>query len=1517
MRKLKLAFIVLSLLIIPLNQTLADQNSSFGFFKAFCGPDVLSRAFIGLGLAPRKTSGAMAKLNAQAAQKKGMSSLYEVKLAAQECGLKTQALKLNLAGLRVLANQGQLIANTTGNRHFCLVRKVSDNEVAVYVPGINYPDITISSEEFLQSWDRIVLVVSNKPIDLKALKGQFEFVGNEKLKEVIGGQGCGNISGHGSGYTGAGGPGRESQGNGPAKNNTDSSDGRADSTTDEPVVIRNGNLFLDYADIQAPTRSLPLSLKRYYNSEVVSEVPGWLAEPGAGSWCIENREYSGQGDRTTSDLIVNNFTMDLDMQTIQPGPHYAWETAWVNFRYTEKTSDPRKAQDCYYFLIHTNGVLELSKWKSGVQYFLLNKPSPYLAANKNHIKIIANAGNIKIYVNGSLQISYSDPNPVLSGRVALQAYFSHAHFSNIKISQGGHNYTYDFSQDDNDFIFGYGWTHSYSLRIKEYKTHVTVFRENNSRETYVPKGDGTYFSVPVNYYSHLTKDASGFSLKSKNGTHYRFNLSGRLVYIEDRKLNRTTLSYSTVNNKAVLTSITEPAGRKITLQYGANAMVSKALDPQKNYLQYFYDAKNRLVRVIDRNGNATNYSYDPVTSNLIQLTDPRKNVYKYTYLYNDRVNTQTDPLGNITAFDYLWSTVHVINKRGEVYKYNFDSLLSLQSIADPNNITERTINDANGNIIDYYDKRNYHTHFTYDANANRTGVYDANGKWTKWSYDAGLNLPLSFSDANGNTCNFVYDKKGNLTQFVNAQGEVTKNTYNSYGQLISSIDARGNISKFAYNAYGNLAKKTDAAGNVTAYGYDILGRVVKTINPAGYTTLFTYDKNGNLTSITDASGNVTRYAYDYGGRVVSVTDPLGSISKYAYDCFGNLLSITDALGRATRYAYDTANQMHLGKASLLSVTDAKGNKTTYNYDALGRLIKMTDAQSRVYQYTYDKQGNLASRTDANNITTSYQYDSLNRLRYIQYPNSSTVTYVLDNVGNTVKIQDSSGVTAFNYDRVNRLKSQVYPDGFRLDYSYDLNGNRSVLGIAGFGRITYGYDSLNNITAISLPNGKKARFSYDSLSRRARLDYPNGALTAYTYDNSSRLIQLLNKNSANKAVSSFSYTYDNASRKTAVSLINGSLNYAYDKLNELTREAGSLNAKSVSSTFAYDPAGNRYSLNKNGQAVNYIYNTLNQLTKDSTGITFSYDKNGNLTQRKSSAATENFTYDYENRMKSYTAPGQNSAFAYDSSGKRISKTVNGVTTKYYYDGNELVRESAGVNNVYYVHGPRVGEIISDSKGYCYHYDSLGSVVNLTNATGASVQAYGYDAFGNIVTQSGSSTNDNKFLTKKMDVSGLIYFGARYYDPRIGRFISRDPLGFVDGPNPYLYCLNDPINLVDPWGLCGEKKNTSDQYRSPWWERWFWEPSGERRKVWTWETQYTLPPESVIAAGWVGDVQVYWRNQSHYEQWGRWKWYFSEYPRAWGYQSGDKYSDPTEGVAIPSGPTHEVIIIAPKPNENPEP
>ncbi len=358
----------------------------------------------------------------------------------------------------------------------------------------------------------------------------------------------------------------------------------------------------------------------------------------------------------------------------------------------------------------------------------------------------------------------------------------------------------------------------------------------------------------------------------------------------------------------------------------------------------------------------------------------------------------------------------------------------------------------------------------------------------------------------------------------------------------------------------------------------------------------------------------------------------------------------------------------------------------------------------------------------------------------------------------------------------------------------------------------------------------------------------------------------------------------------VNLINGSVNYTYDKLNQLTLESGTIDAQSFSLANTYDMLGNRLSLNEDNLATNYTYNSLNQLTQssgstqkliqvkgnvsdanpvtvkvnginaiislgqftannvplnsglnaikaeatDSAGninshqinvtynptnptITYTYDKNGNLIQRKVNTTTETFTYDYENRLKTYSSPTQSATYTYNGLGKRVSKTVNGTTTQYYYDGDEVISEKTVSSSIYYIHTNRIDEIISDSRGYSYQYDGLGSVVNLTDASGVKVASYNYKAFGDMRSQSGAVSNAWLFTGRQFDSeSGLYNYRNRYYAPAIGRFITQDPslrfgarpvipyllLTHLNDPrqlHSYLYCINSPVNWVDPFGL----------------------------------------------------------------------------------------------------------------------
>jgi RHS repeat-associated protein len=96
--------------------------------------------------------------------------------------------------------------------------------------------------------------------------------------------------------------------------------------------------------------------------------------------------------------------------------------------------------------------------------------------------------------------------------------------------------------------------------------------------------------------------------------------------------------------------------------------------------------------------------------------------------------------------------------------------------------------------------------------------------------------------------------------------------------------------------------------------------------------------------------------------------------------------------------------------------------------------------------------------------------------------------------------------------------------------------------------------------------------------------------------------------------------------------------------------------------------------------------------------------------------------------------------------------------------------------------------------------------LTDSASSVVGTYEYDSYGNTLSSTGSVPNPYGFSTKEISsTSGLIYFGARYYNPELGRWLSPDPLGMVNGPNLYAYCNNNPTNLIDPWGLQGNGGN----------------------------------------------------------------------------------------------------------------
>ena len=219
-----------------------------------------------------------------------------------------------------------------------------------------------------------------------------------------------------------------------------------------------------------------------------------------------------------------------------------------------------------------------------------------------------------------------------------------------------------------------------------------------------------------------------------------------------------------------------------------------------------------------------------------------------------------------------------------------------------------------------------------------------------------------------------------------------------------------------------------------------------------------------------------------------------------------------------------------------------------------------------------------------------------------------------------------------------------------------------------------------------------------------------------------------------------------------------------------------------------------------------YNNRNWLTlygpPETDPIVVTHDDNGNMT----SNGTIIYGWDAENRLVSVGQAGGGTpvaTFAYDGQGRRVSKTAGSDTRTYLFDGHQLAEERLSTGGATkYFDGPGIDQHLGSqtSLGVVSYFasDHLGSVTDVARSNGVITLTRQYDPWGNLL--SGGSTRGYAFTGREWDAeTGLYYYRARYYDPKIGRFITQDPIGFAGGVNLYTYVNNNPVRYADPLGL----------------------------------------------------------------------------------------------------------------------
>ncbi len=948
--------------------------------------------------------------------------------------------------------------------------------------------------------------------------------------------------------------------------------------------------------------------------------------------------------------------------------------------------------------------------------------------------------------------------------------------------------------------------------------------------------------------------------RNNNAVNLSYDGQNHLTVITDTASRVVNLSY---NSDGRISGLTDMAGRTISYSYDASGNLTTVTDPLGHTIAYEYDSNHNITKKIDALGKAVSFTYDDKNRCTSSTAEDNVGLTTLSFDPDNKKTTITDSRGNVTTQYYnddLMITKTVNAQGGEVLSI-WDPNFNFVSRADELGHTAAMQYNSKGNLIKVTDPAGNGTSFAYEPNYNLIqSSTDALNNVTTYIRDANGNL-ITITDPLNNSTRYAYNSKGLVTSVQNALGKTTSFSYDTYGNLIQIKDAMGGTTTFNYDSAGNIIKSTDARGNSTDFVYDKLNELTEAAYADGSSITYTYDDAGNRVSMTDADNNATDYTFDQLHQLTSQTNALGYKIDYTYDTEGNLISVTDQNNNRTDYEYDSLNRL-ISKTDALNnktqyqydaagnrtaLIDAKGQTINFQYDPMNRLIRVTSLRgdgTAVDEaiYAYDSLGRRATMTDSRGAT-NYTYDNLNRLLSVDGPGSNdTISYAYDAIGNRLSLTDPDGkVTGYSYDALNRLSTVADSQNKITSYIYDNVGNPVSLVYPNYIKGTYVYDKLNRITRITQQKTSKPSatlseitYVYDKLGRKTRVKFLDKSYITYTYD---ALGQLLKEGAV-------AYEYDHAGNRTRMINKNLDHKYIYNSLNELIEEdihdtAAKTTKITVKGTVT-DASGVK-SVTVNGRAAvlskgNFTCagvglkegaNTITVKAMDSLGNsstklvhvtfdptkqnTYTYDNNGNLTGKRLSGNTVNLTYDERNMLTGFSAPGVTEAYKYDGDGRRITVTSNSNAANYIYDGLNVIAErtSGGSTFASYLRNPSlpggIGGIISRQAGtggtpQYYQYDGLGSVINMTNSQGAVAQTYKYDAFGNVTKQSGAVTNSRKFLTKETDASGLVYFGARYYDPSIGRFITQDPLGIVDGPNLYAYCRNNPVNWVDPWGLC---------------------------------------------------------------------------------------------------------------------
>ncbi|WP_158563383.1 FG-GAP-like repeat-containing protein [Chitinophaga silvatica] len=783
----------------------------------------------------------------------------------------------------------------------------------------------------------------------------------------------------------------------------------------------------------------------------------------------------------------------------------------------------------------------------------------------------------------------------------------------------------------------------------------------------------------------------------------------------------------------------------------------------------------------------TNYTYDGrnrVTSKVEFASKPKAVTTNYTY----------DNNGNVTQKDVLAAG---LTTRTEKYTYDATGryLTKKETVgSDLPKIETYTYEPIFGNIASKVSSDGLTTTFTYDVFGRLATTTLPEGyvitQSLGWESTNGRYFVNVSRPGGGRNVKTYYD-------VINREVRKEESGFNN-GTLISTK---------TYNWQGLEASSTEPYYGsetpvTTSSQYDYFGRLTQQSRGTNSLT-YTYTKlaAGQFkVTATNAAAQSNSKTQDAAGKVVTATDNGGTLT-FTYNSQGNVLQASLNGNLMTTTAYD-----EYGNQS--SLADKNAGTNTYVYDAFKQLVSKTNPAGQTTTMTYDPFGRMVNRTGPEGATG------------FEYWKEAATGYVNDNI---TKISGFSGeVKEYTYDNLRRNTSEkVTVDGlaYTTQYGYDTYSNVAKTTYPSGIIITRVYDHDGTVTSVKLGEGSTASNLFtatgmNGLGKYTNYSYGNGKTTTETYD---PVLGALTQ-SVTSGIQQMSFTFDQTtgnltSRKDLIKNLEEV--FTYDYLNRLsttkvnnvqqlaiTYDGGS--GSSVGNIATKTDAGNYVYNNQKNNALAYITNPAGAQTPPSV----------------ISTQTQNLTYTGFQKAATVTEGTYALDYTYGSDYQRIKSVLknNGAVaeTRYYLGDYEKQVKPTTTKHLHYIQGGNgVCAVISLEGGtttslYTYQ-DYLGSILNVTDATGAVVASQNFDAWGryrNPTNWTYTSVplppeNIRGFTGHEhLKEFSLINMNGRIYDPIQARMMSPDNI--VKEPfysqmyNRYTYALNNPLKYSDPSG-----------------------------------------------------------------------------------------------------------------------